>query len=417
MPLGSVTAAPLLVKLGMIALLMTAVGGAPLVWTYATGNYSWTAAVSHDGQYLIAGSDDMHAYFFRTDAGASPVWTHSAQGYVRHVAISSNGSSAAASDMAGNVYFFRPEASGSPVWSFHASSAISGTDISADGRRLVVGDQEGDIYLFDADGSGSPIWCNLVMGGVLALSLFRSDSVVVASAKGGVYFYGLTSSHSGYTWSFQESISFPQLAVSEDAGYVVAGGSDGNIYVTNAAGQVVDMQKLGGSISAISMADHARYVIVGSTNGGVSRYLLNDRLEKLDSSIARSPITSVAVSDDGERISIASLDGTISSFRQNLNGLLWAFSVGAIVHSLSMSGDGLVMAASSDTGKIYLFSEHASVQTQEPIPVIVYIPITLATLLLAYFVLRTRMAKVRWAGRLRKRLILHGMKSLVGEIE
>ena len=379
----------------MIVLLMTASGTAPLVWTYATGNYSWTVAVSHDGQYLIAGSDDMHAYFFRTDAGASPVWTHSAQGYVRHVAMSSNGSSAAAGDMAGNVYFFHPETSGSPAWSFHADSAISGTDISEDGRRLVVGDQEGDIYMFDTDGSGSPIWHNLVMGGVLALSLFRSDSVAVASAKGGIYFYDLTSSHSGYTWSLQESISFPQLAVSEDAGYIVGGGSDGNIYVTNSAGQVIDMQKLGGSISAISIADHARCVIVGSTNGIVSRYLLKDRLEELDSSAAHGPITSVAVSDDGSRVSVASLDGTISNFHQTLSSPSWTFSAGAIVHSLSISGDGLVTAASSDTGKIYLFSEHASAQTWNPLIVIAYAVVSLTALLLAYFVLRARLTKAR----------------------
>jgi WD40 repeat protein len=379
----------------MIALLMTAAGAAPLVWTYATGNYSWTVAVSHDGQYLIAGSDDMHTYFFKIDAGANPVWTHSAQGYVRHVAMSSNGSSAAAGDVAGNVYFFHPGASGSPAWSFHADSAISGTDISEDGRRLVVGDQEGDIYLFDTDGSGSPIWHNLVMGGVLALSLFRSDSVAVASAKGGIYFYDLTSSRPSYAWSFQESMSFPQLAVSDSAGYVVAGASDGNIYMATVAGQVVDMQKLGGSISAISIADHARCVIVGSTNGSVSRYLLKDKLEKLDSSAARGPITSIAVSDDGSRVSVASLDGTISDFHQTLNGLSWTFSAGAIVHSLSMSGDGLVIAASSDTGKIYLFSEHTSAQTRAPLPAIFYVLVSVAALLLAYIVLRARLTRSR----------------------
>ena len=383
------------VGLTMVALLMTAAGTAPLVWTYATGNYSWTVAVSHDGQYAIAGSDDTHTYFFKTDAGANPIWAHSAQGYVRHVAISSNGSSAAASDTAGNVYFFHPEISGSPAWSFHAGSAISGTDISEDGRRLVVGDQEGDIFLFDTDGSGSPTWHSFVMGGVLALSFLRSGSVAVASAKGGIYFYDLTSSRPGYAWSLEESMSFPQLAVSEDAGYIVAGGSDGSIYMATVAGQVVDMQKLGGSVSAISIADHTRYAIVGSTNGTVSRYLLKDRLEKLDSSAAHSPITSVVVSDDGSRVCVASLDGTISGFHEGLNGLSWTFSAGAIVHSLSMSGDGLVIAASSDTGKIYLFSEHASAQAREPLPVIVYMLISVAALLLAYFVLRARLTKVR----------------------
>ena len=241
-----------------------------------------------------------------------------AQGYVRHVAISSNGTNAASSDMAGNVYFFRSDASGSPAWSFHSGSAIGAIEMSSDGSRLVAGDREGDIYLFDTLRSGSPIWHGTIPWSNIALSLRESRELVVASAQGGIYFYDLASPQSSYTWKFQESISFPQLEMSDAEGYVVAGGSDGNVYMIKSAGQLVDMQRLGGSISAISISDQTRHVIAGSTNGNVSRFLVKESLEKLDSFDAQKPITAVAISDDGERIAIASLDGTISTFRQTL---------------------------------------------------------------------------------------------------
>ena len=355
-------------SLSLILLLAATTGSAPLAWTYATGNYSWTAAVSHDGRYVIAGSDDMHTYLFKTDASrGKPMWTHLARGYVRHVAISNSGTSAAASDTDGNVYFFQPDASGIPVWSFHAGSAIGAIDIGDDGLRLVAGDQEGDIYLFDTGRSGSPIWRNVVPGGVLALSLWEPNAVIVASTQGGLYLYDLESSEPSFVWTFQESISFPQLTVSKEAGYVVAGGSDGNIYVITATGQASDVQRLEGSVSAVATSEEARYVILGSTNGNVSRYLLNERLERLDSFAAHGLITAVAVSDGGERISVASLDGTIATFRETPADLLWTFNTGAIVHSLSMSGDGQAIVASSDTGSIYLFDE-ALMSTNRTIP-------------------------------------------------
>ena len=383
------------ISAGILLALAATTNSAPLAWTFPTGNYSWTVAVSNDGRYVIAGSDDMRAYFFRSDApDGKPTWTHSAQGYVRHVAISSDGTSAAASDAAGNVYFFRPVSSKDPVWSFHMGSSVDAIEMNDDGRRLAAGDRRGDIYLFDTLQSGSPIWHDVIPGAVLALSLSESGALVVASAQGGIYFYDPASSQSGYAWSFLEKISFPQLKISRTADYVLAGGSDGNVYLIGALGQPVDVQSLGGSISAISLSYQTRCAIVGSTNGNVSRYLVSEKLERLDSFVAERPITAAALSSDGERISVANLDGTIFSFSHTLADSLWTFGVGAIVHSLSMSGDGLVMAAASDTGKIYLISERSLVQTRVPFAYIAYATIALTLLLIGYFLLRKRMTKV-----------------------
>ena len=381
-------------SIGFILALAATTGSVPLAWSYATGNYSWTVAVSDDGGYVIAGSDDMHTYFFKTDASQSaPTWIHSAQGYVRHVAISSNGTSAASSDTAGNIYYFRQEASGNPVWSFHTRSSIDAIEISDDGHRIAAGDREGGIFVFDPLQSGSPIWSSTIPGGILALSLFGSNALAVTSAKGGIYSYDLAFPQSGYTWSFQEAISFPQLETSKDTGCIIAGGSDGNVYLISAAGQVVDIERLGGSVSAISISHQTGWLIAGSTNGNVSRYLVTGKLERLDSFVAVRPITAVVVSNDGERISVVNLDGKIFTFRQTLTDSLWTFSVGGIVHSLSMSEDGRVMAAASDTGNIYLFREGKSMPVVEPFPAIWYVPIVLISLFIGYLVLRSRMKK------------------------
>lgn len=381
--------------LSLIILLMATTSTAPLAWTYATGNYSWTVAVSHDGRYVIAGSDDMHTYFFQADSSqGKPLWSHLAHGYVRHVAISNNGDRAAASDMAGYVYFFRPGASASPVWSFHSDSAIYAIAISDDGSQLVAGDQGGSIFLFNTNQSSAPIWQGLVPGGVLAVSLWQSRGAVIAtSTQGGIYYYEHESTPSGFSWKFQESVSFPQLSVNDDADYVVAGGSDGSIHMITDEGQLAGTQRVGGSLSAISISNHLLQVIAGSTNGNVSRFDLNEGFEKLDSFDAKMPVTSVAISDDGERIAVAGLDGTIWTFNEKFADLIWTFNTGAIVHSLSMSGDGQVMSATDDKGNIYLFREQAPVRAEEPVSLVIFVPIALVLLALGYIVLRRRTTK------------------------
>ena len=379
----------------LLLVLAATASPAPLAWTYVTGNYSWTVATSHDGRYVIAGSDDMHTYFFKVDTpDGTPRWTHLAGGYVRHVTISRDGSVAVSSDTAGNVYLFQSDRSDIPVWSFRSTSAIDAVDLSEDASHVVAGDREGNLYLFDTSQSGQPIWHGAIAGGFTNLALLGSKGLAAASRRGGIYFYDLASSQSSYRWSFHESTSFPQLVVSEGSSYIFAGGSDGYVYVISSSGQVVGSQRLGGSVSAISISEGARVVIAGSTNGNVSQYSMKDRLESTGSILAQTPITSVVVSDGGERIAIATIDGTISMFSQTLADPLWTYQAGAIVHSLSMSGDGMVMAASSDSGKIYLFNERMEVQTQGSSFATLLIPIAVTVILLACLVWRTKKNRI-----------------------
>jgi WD40 repeat protein len=375
----------------MLLALAVATSSAPLAWSYKCGNYSWAVAVSSDGRHVIAGSDDMRAYFFAADsADGKPLWSYTARGYVRHVAISSNGTYAAASDTDGNVFFFRPGVSGDPIWSFRADSPIDALTLSQDGDYLVAGDRKGRVYLFSAEGTGQPLWQHEVPGGILALSFSQSRVLAVTSTRGGLYFFGELPSRSGYIWVFQEYTSFPQVAMSDDASYIITGGSDGYVYLLDRSGSLADRQRLGGAVSALSLSRTTGRVVAGSTNGNASLYTIQDRLATISSLATRGPLTSASISENGERVSVATLDGVISMFGESLTVDLWTFSTGAIVHSLSMSSDGLVMAAAGDTGNIYLFEEEPPAKKNGIAVGIVLVCVAVAAFAVAYFIWRRK---------------------------
>jgi WD40 repeat protein len=205
-----------------------------------------------------------------------------------------------------------------------------------------------------------------------------------------LYCFSELASQSKYTWVFQNYTSFPQVAISDDASHIVAGGGDGYVYLLNRSGQLTSRERLGGSISALSLSSEAGLLVAGSTNGNASLYAIGDGLKELSSLISPRPVTSAMISDNGERISIADLDGVISMFDRSLTARLWTFSAGAIVHSLSMSSNGLVMAASSDNGNVYLFGEEVHKGTNEPTASIIIVAAIAAGLLLLYLFWRRR---------------------------
>jgi len=333
-------------------------GSAPLVLTYRTGNYSWAVAVSHDGRYVIAGSDDMHVYFFDTQSAEDkPLWSYATRGYVRHVAVSGDGSRAAAGDLDGSILFFAPAVSGNPVWSSRATSPIDALAMSEDGEYLAAGDRLGTIYFLKT--APTDLTQHVIPGGVLALSISKSGMLAATAARGGLYYFDETSSEAGYAWSFEVHTSFPQLAMSGEARHIVIGDNSGYVYLVSSSGELIDRERVRGAISTLSMSEAKGRVVVGSTSGTVTLYLVRDRLEKLESLEASGPVTSTVISENGERISVALLDGSISMFNQSLATRMWTFDAGGIVHSLSISHDGQVMAAASDTGDIHVFYERA----------------------------------------------------------
>jgi WD40 repeat protein len=368
-----------------VALALTA-GSAPLAWAYKTGNYSWAVAVSRDGRYVIAGSDDMHTYFFDSSSGdGKPLWSHAAQGYVRHVAISGNGTYAASGDMDGSVFFFRSDELGNPLWSYRADSSIYALAMSDHADYLVAGSQRGTAYVFKTDETNPLAQQYAVPGGVLALSLSESKSLVATSGHGDLYFFGEVSSSSGYSWIFRSNTSLPRLAITSDASYIVAGGSNGYLYLFNRSGELVGHERIGGGVSALSIFTTTGRIVAGSTDGSLSMYQIQNGLDLVSSLTTRRPITSTAISESGDLILFANIDGAISMLDQSLAAQQWTFDSGAIVHAVSMSSDGSVMAAVSDTGDVYLFRQEVATQSNETTLMVAFAFTVVATSALAFF--------------------------------
>jgi WD40 repeat protein len=311
------------------------------------------------------------------------------------VAISANGTYAAASDTNGGIFFFHsPQQATTPFWRYQSDSAIEALAMSEDGDYLVAGDRQGAIYLFKAELTDPLVWKYVIPGGITAISLSTSGSLAVTGTQGGVYFFGSVLSLSSYAWVFGEYMSFPQVRMSNDAGYVVAGASDGYVYLVNASGQLMDRQRLGGGVSALSMSSATHLMVAGSNSGNLSLYSIGTGLDRLDSFDTGRPVFSVAISESGQRIAVADLDGAVLMFGQSFASLMWTFGAGAIVHLLSMSKDGQVMAAVSDTGGVYLFDETLMSPNQLPevgmfMPVVAIVAVAFFTVV-GYFMWRRR---------------------------
>ncbi len=384
------------VRAVVLIALAGSLGSAPLAWTYATGNYVWAVAVSRDGRYAIAGSDDMHTYFFDiASVDGKPLWSYTASGYVRDVAVSEDGRLAAVSDADGNIFFFREAVtSGVPVWSYQSGSGIEALAMSTDGGYLVVGDKDGSLYLFRTDLAEPLVWQYDIPGGIMSVALSKSGAVAATAARGGLYFFGAVSSGSREAWVFKDYTSFPCLVMDKDRDLIVVGGSDGYVYLVDSKGQLVDQQRLGGGVSSLAISDLTHSLLAGSTNGNVSLYLIQDRLETLGSVETQRPVTSVVLSENEERLAIAYVDGRITMFSQSLTSQMWTFNAGATVHALSMSDDGRVTAAGTDAYSIYLFNEKSSAPTDRPGLNFVPVFLTVIGLLVAYFVWRRKKTQV-----------------------
>ena len=84
---------PFLLLIAGFALALMAAGAAEAndpEWSYTTGDRVWSVAVSGDGEYIVAGSDDDSVYFLDRDSDTY-LWNYSTGGDVRSVAISFDG--------------------------------------------------------------------------------------------------------------------------------------------------------------------------------------------------------------------------------------------------------------------------------------------------------------------------------------
>ena len=120
-------------------------GKTPL-WNYTTKGSVNQVAISSDGNYIAAGSNDNKTYLFDKST-STPIWNYTIGGEVESIALSSDGNYIAAGTggLDNKVYLFQ-RSSNIPIWNYSTGGVINSIAISSNGNYIVAASK--DLYLF-----------------------------------------------------------------------------------------------------------------------------------------------------------------------------------------------------------------------------------------------------------------------------
>ena len=82
--------------------------GVNLLWNYTTGDDVNSVAISSNGEYIAAGSDDNNTYLFNNTQSDSkiPVWINKTGAAVKAISMSSDGEYIVAGSNDHNIYLY-----------------------------------------------------------------------------------------------------------------------------------------------------------------------------------------------------------------------------------------------------------------------------------------------------------------------
>ena len=348
---------PSLLLLAGFALTLMATGAAEAndpEWSYTTGDRVWSVAVSGDGEYIVAGSDDDSVYFF--DRGSDTyLWNYSTEGDVRSVAISSDGEYIAAGSVDTQVYLFTKD-SELPLQIYSAGDrAVVSVSISADGEYIAAGSVDERVYLFDKD-SSTPLWSYYAGNWVWSVSISADGEYIAAGSHRDVYLFDKDSSTP--IWSYNTGSEVNSIAISADSEYIVAGSADDKVHLfARNSSTPLWSYDTGEDVSSVSISADGEYIVAGGFDGKIRLFDKDSSAPLWRYSIGDS-VRSVAISADGGHLAGGSIDEKVYLFDSNSSTPLWSYTAGNDVFSVAISADGEYLAAGSRDENVYFFDKN-----------------------------------------------------------
>ena len=344
---------PFLLLSGLALVLMT--GGADAKepeWNYTADASINSVAISADGEYIVAGSDDSKVYFFDKDNN-TPLWSYTAGDGVFSVAISSDGETIVAGSIDNNVYLFSKD--GTLLWSYGTGNRVWSVAIAENGETIVAGSWDNKVYLFDKD-SSTPLWSYTTGNWVLSVDI-SADGEMIAVGSDKVYLFDRNSSTP--RWSYSTGDTVRAVALSEDffgqqRYHLAAGDWNGKVYLFHNNNSVpLWNHTTGDSIYSVAITDDSGYVAVGSKDYSV--YLLDGDGTSLWSYATGGTVLSLDFSVDGEELAVGS--DKVYLFDKDSGTPLWGYTTGNSVKSVGISADGEDIIGGSGDKEIYLFDK------------------------------------------------------------
>ena len=350
---------------GLTLVLMT--GGANAKepeWNYSADSGINSVAISADGEYIAAGSDENQVYLFSKNG--TLLWSYTAGDGIFSVAISSNGETIVAGSLDNSVYLFSKD--GTLLWSYSTGNRVWSVAISEDGETIVAGSWDNKVYLFDKD-SGTPLWSHSTGNWVLSVDI-SADGEMIAAGSDKVYLFDRNSSTP--RWSYSTGDTVRAVALSEDffgqqRYHLAAGSWNGKVYLFhNNNSSPIWNHTTGDSIYSVAITDDSGYVAAGSKDYSV--HLLDGDGTALWSYATGGTVLSLDFSVDGEELVVGS--DKIYLFDKDSGTPLWSYTTGNSVKSVGISADGEDIISGSGDKEIYLFNKdvppNAQIDSIEP---------------------------------------------------
>ncbi len=203
-------------------------------WHHKTREAISTVAVSPNGEFIAAASDDNNIYFF--DKRGLLQWRHESSRLVKAMALSENGDFLAVGSEDANLYFFdRNRQIKKFVWKFRFEGTVAGVAMATSGRLVAAGSADHTVALFDQNGQ--------------------------------------------MLWSHEAREGVNSVAMSADGSVVAAGSTDTRLYIFNGTGVLLHTVECGAPVSAVAVSARGDVTLVHRKRAALADVLLRHAIK------------------------------------------------------------------------------------------------------------------------------------------
>lgn len=255
----------LIILLFMLPSAVSAKAAPELFWSYTTGDTVHGVAISDEGSYTAAASDDGYLYFL--NKSKKLMWRVQTDSTPLKVAISSDGSRIFVGDES-KVYLYNK--TGDMLWEFYVGDSITGLVITPDGNRIAVGSL--NYYISLLNGEGGILWKYRANAPLMSVAISSDGRFIVAGSSKGITY--LLSKNGNLLWEYISGRSVEGVGILDSQ--VVSGERYPNFLedgkkVGSYTGAVCD-------ITSLETTADSKYMLVGCEKGEV--YFLESSKKK-----------------------------------------------------------------------------------------------------------------------------------------
>jgi hypothetical protein len=227
-----------------------------LLWKYANPEPFSSVAISDDGNFIVAGSDDNQTYFF--DRRGLLLWRYSADKKIRCVEISEDGNMLVTGSDDNNVYFFdNSRRIKRFAWKYRFDNSASAVAMSKKGNYILAGSDDHGIYALDSD--GQLMWRHNAKGPITSVSVSKfADYLVAGSQDSSIYCFNIGGKE---TWTLPTGGSVQDVAVDLRGNTIVAYSQDGWLYCLDERGTLLWKLDIGDPEGRVSITDDGRMIM------------------------------------------------------------------------------------------------------------------------------------------------------------